>query len=234
MKRALITGATKGFGRAILDHLHQAGWTIVFDARTATDVEQTVVDLHHETHGGHVIGIPGDIADPDHRKQLVAALEGKHLDLLVNNASSLGPTPLPQLTTVTDVAMRNLIETNTIAPLALIRATLPLLQSAGGAVVNISSDAAANTYPGWGAYGSTKAALDHASLTIGAEHPDLVVYAFDPGDMRTGMHQAAFPGEDISDRPDPVTVVPRLMQLLTSRPSSGRYTADQFARATVR
>lgn len=232
MKRALITGATKGLGRAILDHLHGEGWTVVFDARTATDVEQTIADIHHETLGGHAIGIPGDIADPDHRRQLVEALDGHRLDLLVNNASSLGPTPLPHLTAVDDAELRSLYETNTIAPLALIRETLHLLD--GGVVVNVSSDAAVNAYPGWGAYGSSKAALDHASLVVGVEHPNVAVYAFDPGDMRTEMHQAAFPGEDISDRPEATTVVPRLMHLLKSRPPSGRYTSDQFAESAVR
>lgn len=231
MPQALITGATKGLGRAILEHLHSEGWTVVFDARTPTDVQQTVADIHHETLGGHAIGIPGDIADPDHRRTLVEALGGHKLDLLVNNASSLGPTPLPHLKDVPDDDLRSLFETNTIAPLALIRESLHLLE--GGVVVNVSSDAATNAYPGWGAYGSSKAALDQVSLVVGAENPDVAVYAFDPGDMRTDMHQAAFPGEDIADRPEPITVVPRLMQLLRSRPPSGRYTADQFASSVV-
>ena len=234
MQRALITGGTKGFGRAILDHLHGEGWTIVFDARTAADVERTILDIHHETIGGHAVGISGDIADPVHRRQLVDALDDQRLDLLVNNASSLGPTPLPRLTSVTGNEIRTLFETNMFAPLALIQETLPRLVAARGAVVNISSDAAVNAYTGWGAYGSSKAALDHASLTLGAEHPDLAIYAFDPGDMRTEMHQAAFPNEDISDRPDPATVVPRLMRLLGTRPPSGRYTSDQFEELTVR
>jgi NAD(P)-dependent dehydrogenase (short-subunit alcohol dehydrogenase family) len=165
---------------------------------------------------------------------LVGALGGQRLDLLVNNASSVGPTPLPHVTSMTDGDLRQLFETNAIAPFAMIRETLPLLKAGGGTVVNISSDAAENAYPGWGGYGSSKAALDHGSLVIGVEQPDIRVYAFDPGDMRTEMHQAAFPGEDISDRPSPATVVPRLMQLLTIRPPSGRYTADEFTEGAVR
>lgn len=234
MKRALITGGTRGFGRALLNHLHEREWTVVFDARNPADVRKAIAEIHHETLGGHAIGIAGDITDPDHRRDLVAALDGQPLDLLVNNASSLGPTPLPPLTSVSESALSDVLATNAIAPIALIGETLSLLEAANGLVVNVSSDASVNAFEGWGAYGASKAALDHASLVIGAETPGIRVYAFDPGDMRTAMHQAAFPDEDISDRPDPESVVPRLMQLLESRPPSGRYTSDQFARSALR
>ena len=234
MQRALITGGTRGFGRAILDHLHEQEWSVVFDARNPTDVTETIADIHHETEGGRAIGIAGDVTDPNHRRELVATLDGQPLDLLINNASSLGPTPLPPLTTVSESALSDVFATNVIAPIALIGATLPLLEAANGVVVNVSSDASVNAYAGWGAYGASKAALDHASLVIGLECPDIRVYAFDPGDMRTAMHQAAFPDDDISDRPVPESVVPRLMYLLESRPPSGRYTSEQFARGALR
>lgn len=234
MQRALITGGTRGFGRAILNHLHEREWTVVFDARSPSDVRRTTEEIHHETQGGHAIGIAGDVTDPDHRRALVAALDGQPLDLLVNNASSLGPTPLPPLTTVSESALNDVLATNAIAPIALISETLSLLEAANGVVVNVTSDASVNAYEGWGAYGASKAALDHASLVIGAETPGIRVYAFDPGDMRTEMHQAAFPAEDISDRPEPETVVPTLMHLLESRPPSGRYTSDQFAQSALR
>jgi NAD(P)-dependent dehydrogenase (short-subunit alcohol dehydrogenase family) len=158
-----------------------------------------------------------------HREALAAAVTG--LDLLINNASDLGPSPLPRLADVPLAAARRVYEVNVLAPLALVQLFLPLLRVAHGAVVNVSSDAAVEAYPGWGAYGSSKAALDQLTSVLAAEEPEVSVYSVDPGDMRTEMHQAAFPGEDISDRPEPETVVPALLRLIATRPPSGRLRA---------
>jgi NAD(P)-dependent dehydrogenase (short-subunit alcohol dehydrogenase family) len=151
------------------------------------------------------------------------------LDLLVNNASDLGPSPLPPLGRYPLDALRAVYETDVLAPLALIQLLLPQLRASSGVLLNVSSDAAVEPYPGWGGYGSAKAALDHVSAVLAVEEPDLRVYAVDPGDMRTDMHQAAFPGEDISDRPEPETAVPALLGLLDARPASGRYRAAEWA-----
>jgi NAD(P)-dependent dehydrogenase (short-subunit alcohol dehydrogenase family) len=174
--------------------------------------------------------VPGDVTDPAHRDALAAAVDGLgRLDLLVNNASDLGPSPLPPLADVPLAAARRVLETNVLAPLALIQRFLPLLRAHGGIVLNVSSDAAVEAYAGWGAYGSSKAALDQLSAVLAAEEPGLAVYAVDPGDMRTEMHQAAFPGEDISDRPEPEAVVPALLRLIATRPPSGRVRAVDLA-----
>jgi NAD(P)-dependent dehydrogenase (short-subunit alcohol dehydrogenase family) len=151
----------------------------------------------------------------------------------VNNASDLGPSPLPTLARHPLDALRQVYETDVIAPLALIQALLPELRATGGTVLNISSDAAVEAYPGWGGYGSAKAALDHLGAVLAEEEPALRVYAVDPGDMRTAMHQAAFPGEDIGDRPEPESAVPALLRLLAERPPSGRYRAADWAVAEV-
>jgi NAD(P)-dependent dehydrogenase (short-subunit alcohol dehydrogenase family) len=219
MPHVLITGASQGFGRALLIALVARGWTCTVDARDAAA-------LHAATAGlAGVTAVPGDVTDPGHRASLVAAA-GDRLDLLVHNASALGPSPLPPLADHPLDALRRVYETNVVAPLALTQLALPALRRApAAAVVTLSSDAAVEAYPGWGGYGSAKAALDHLAAVLGVEHPDLAVYAFDPGDMRTAMHQAAFPGEDISDRPEPATVVPALLTLLDRRPASGRYRA---------
>ena len=225
MKTALVTGASAGLGRALTAALAEAGWTVVVDARGRDQLAEAVNGL-----GPRVHAIPGDVAEPYHRDRLVAEVSALgRLDLLVNNASTLGQTPLPPLAALDLDAFDDTWLTNVLAPLALTQALLPLLIASHGVVVSLSSDAAVEHYPGWGAYGATKAALDHLTLILAEENPGLTAYAVDPGDMRTAMHQQAFPGEDISDRPLPETVVPNLLELLRVRPASGRHRAADFA-----
>jgi NAD(P)-dependent dehydrogenase (short-subunit alcohol dehydrogenase family) len=225
---ALITGASKGLGRALALALAGRGWRLIVDARNSTALSAVAADLTG------AVAIRGDVTDPGHRGVLAAAVERfGRLDLLVNNASDLGPSPLPVLAQYPLDALRRVYETDVVAPLALTQLLLPALRSAHGTVVNVSSDAAVEAYPGWGGYGSAKAALDHLSAVLAAEEPDVRVYAVDPGDMRTDMHQAAFPGEDISDRPAPETVVPALLRLLDGQPASGRYRASEWAAVEV-
>ena len=229
MPVALITGASRGFGRALAEGLAERRWTLVLDARGRVELASVANELAEAT---RVVSIAGDVADPAHRQELadrVAGLGG--LDLLVNNASRLGPSPQPLLRDYPLEELRRVYEVDVFAPLALCQALLPVLAASpdGGTIVNLSSDAAVEAYPGWGGYGSAKAALDQWSAVLAAEHPGLRVYAFDPGDMRTDMHQQAFPGEDISDRPEPATVVPALLRLLGERPDSGRYRAADVA-----
>ncbi|MFN2559883.1 MAG: SDR family NAD(P)-dependent oxidoreductase [Jatrophihabitans sp.] len=225
---ALITGASKGLGRALARALSERGWHLVIDARSSAALSATAADLPS------VVAIRGDVIDALHRNALAAAVrDAGRLDLLVNNASDLGPSPMPSLSRYPLDALRAVYETDVVAPLGLVQLLLPPLRSADGVVLNISSDAAVEAYPGWGGYGSAKAALDHASAVLAVEEPDLRVYAVDPGDMRTDMHQAAFPSEDISDRPGPETVVPALLRLLDGRPASGRYRAADWAATAV-
>jgi NAD(P)-dependent dehydrogenase (short-subunit alcohol dehydrogenase family) len=219
---ALITGASKGLGLALARGLTDRGWRLVIDARNSTGLSAAAAQLPS------TIAVRGDVKEAAHREQLRAAV-GERLDLLVNNASELGPSPLPPLARYPLDALRAVYETNVVAPLALTQLLLPHVRAAGGVVLNISSDAAVEAYPGWGGYGSAKAALDHLSAVLAAEEPDIRCYAVDPGDLRTDMHQAAFPGEDISDRPLPDTIVPAFMRLLEVRPPSGRYRASELA-----
>jgi NAD(P)-dependent dehydrogenase (short-subunit alcohol dehydrogenase family) len=215
---ALVTGASKGFGRAVAQQLSARGWRLVLDARNADDLDQAAAELPG------AVAVAGDVTDPAHREALAAAVDVLGgLDLLVNNASDLGPSPLPPLREYPLDAARAVYETNVIAPLALIQLFLPSLAPVDGTIVNISSDAAVEPYGGWGGYGPSKAALDHLSAVLAAEEPGLRIYALDPGDMRTEMHQRAFPGEDISDRPEPRAAVPALLRLIDERPASGRY-----------
>jgi NAD(P)-dependent dehydrogenase (short-subunit alcohol dehydrogenase family) len=222
MPTALVTGASRGLGRALAASLAADRWRLVLDARTAADLDATAAALAPTA--AEVVALAGDVTDPDHRRALAAAA-GDRLDLLALNASSLGTTPLPPLARYDLDALRAVLETNTVAPLALTQLLLPALRAARGAVLAVSSDAAVAAYPGWGGYGASKAALDLLAAVLGAEEPDLRVYAVDPGDMRTRMHAEAFPGEDISDRPEPETVVPALRRLLDADLPGGRYVA---------
>jgi NAD(P)-dependent dehydrogenase (short-subunit alcohol dehydrogenase family) len=219
---AVVTGASRGFGRAVAAALLDRGWTVVADARRAADLDAAAAALRSP----RLITIPGDVTDPGHRAALtVAAIDSGPLRLLVNNASRLGPSPQPALADYLAAELRKVYDVNVFAPLGLIQAVLPALAEHGGMIVNLSSDAAVEKYQGWGGYGSSKAALDHLSAILAVENPAVPVYAFDPGDMRTEMHQAAFPGEDISDRPEPESVVPAFLWLLDARPVAGRYRA---------
>jgi NAD(P)-dependent dehydrogenase (short-subunit alcohol dehydrogenase family) len=222
---AIITGGSRGLGHAISSTLLNRGWTVVIDARRAADLDATVAELNSR----RLIAIPGDVTDPAHRAALVvAATDAGPLRLLVNNASRLGPSPQPRLADYPTADLLAVYSTNVFAPLALIQTALPQLANNGGVIVNVTSDAAVESYEGWGGYGSSKAALDHLSSILAAENPDVAVYAFDPGDMRTEMHQAAFPGEDISDRAEPESVVPAFLRLLDGRPVPGRYRAKDL------
>lgn len=224
---ALITGASRGFGLATARALVAGGWKLVIDARGEPALAAAADDL-----GGPdvVSAVPGDVADPDHRTRLVEAAEAMGgLDALINNASVLGPSPQPNLAAYPLEVLRTVYEVNVVAPLALIQASLPMLRQRNGAIVNITSDAAQEGYPGWGGYGSSKAALNQVSNVLAAEEDLVRVYAFDPGDMNTTMHQEAFPGEDISDRPSPEVSVPALLRLLDERPASGHHRADRAA-----
>ena len=222
MSTALITGASRGLGRALAAGLARAGFDLVIDARDATALDAAAGALRAS--GVAVTAVPGDVTDPAHRAALVAACAGR-LDLLVNNAGTLGASPLPALADYPADELRAAFEANVIAPIALTQLALPLLRVSGGAVLNITSDAAVEAYAGWGGYGAAKAALEQASNVLAAEEPVLRVWWADPGDLRTDMHQLAFPGEDISDRPEPASVVPAFVRLVSERLPSGRYRA---------
>lgn len=206
---ALITGASRGLGRTLAHFLAAQGTDLVLTARGARALEETAQEL--AVYGRRVVSLPGDVADAGHRQRLAqAAADLDGLDLLLNNASILGPAPLPALADTPLEALEQVLEVNTLAPLGLVQATLPLLLHRRGLVVNLSSDAATGGYAGWGAYGASKAALDLLSLTLANElaGEGVTVVSVDPGDMRTQMHQDAFPGEDISDRPLPEATLP--------------------------
>ena len=229
---AVVTGASRGLGAALADGLARAGWHLVLTARTAPDLAATAAGLAVRT---IVTAVPGDVVDDDHRAELAAAADRLGgADLLVNNASTLGGSPPPTLAGFPLPALLETFEVNVLAPIALTQLLLPQLRHApAGAVLNISSDAAVEAYAGWGGYGAAKAALDHASAVLAKEEPRLRVWAVDPGDLRTRLQQEAFPGEDISDRPLPATVVPHLLGLLHDRPPSGRYVAADLATAAA-
>jgi len=232
---ALVTGGSLGLGRAVTLELAGRGWRVIVDARDGSRLRDLVAAAGPAEVGRRITPVPGDVTDPEHRAHLVDAVrQARRLDLLVSNASVLGPSPQPLLAEYPLEALREVYAVNTFAPLALWQALQPDLRRSGGVVVHVSSDAAVEAYPGWGGYGSAKAALDQLTAVIGAENPDLAVYALDPGDMATDLHQQAFPGEDISDRPAPATVVPAFLALLDRRPASGRYrAADLLAGSQV-
>ncbi|HWF75239.1 MAG TPA: SDR family oxidoreductase [Solirubrobacteraceae bacterium] len=224
MPTAIITGASRGLGLALARSLAADGWTLVIDARGERDLERAARELETPT---HVTALAGDVTDPGHREALAGAA-GPRVDLLVNNASVLGPSPQPALADYPLAVLERVYRVNVLAPLALAQLLIPRLPD-GGAIINITSDAAVEPYAGWGGYGSSKAALEQLSAVLAAEHPELRVYTVDPGDMRTQMHQEAFPNEDISDRPPPEDSVPGLRRLIDGAAPSGRYRARELA-----
>jgi NAD(P)-dependent dehydrogenase (short-subunit alcohol dehydrogenase family) len=221
MPVGIVTGASRGLGLALARSLDERGWDLVVDARGAEPLAEATADLDRVT------AIAGDVADPEHRRALVDAA-GDRVDLVVNNASLLGPSPMPRLADYPLDTLREVYEANVVAPLALVQLALPRL-SERAAVLDITSDAGAEAYEGWGGYGSSKAALEQLTAILAAEHPALRVYWVDPGDMRTQMHQDAFPGEDISDRRPPEDSVPGLLALIEGDLPSGRYRAGEVA-----
>lgn len=232
MTTALITGASRGLGHELACALARRGWDVVVDARGAGPLS-AAADRLRPLGAGTVAAIPGDTSDDGHRRALVetAAATGG-LDLLVNNASILGPSPQPPIADYPLDVLLDVYEVNALAPLALAQLALPHLRTSHGAVVNVTSDAAVEAYAGWGGYGPAKAALEHWTRILAEEEPRLRVYAVDPGDLRTELHQQAFPDEDISDRPEPASAVPGFLALLDRRPPSGRYRAADLAEAT--
>jgi len=228
MSTAIITGASRGLGLALARSLAQRGWRLVINARGAHDLQRVAAELERVT---EVRALAGDIADGWHREALIEAA-GQPIELLVNNASMLGPSPQPALADYPLEVLQRVYAVNVLAPLALIQLALPRMP-AGACVVNVTSDAATEPYEGWGGYGSSKAALEQLSAILAAERPALRVYAVDPGDMRTRMHQEAFPTQDISDRPPPENSVPGLLELIGSSLPSGRYQARQLLAGEV-
>lgn len=225
MPVGIVTGASRGLGLELTRALVDRGWRVVVDGRDGEALRR------EWGHPPHDVVLPGDITDPVHRRALIDAA-GPSIDLVVNNASTLGSTPLPALGQYPLDALRGVYEVNVIAPLALIQLALPRL-APGARILNITSDAAVEAYESWGGYGSSKAALEQLTAVLAAEHPELGVYAVDPGDMRTQMQQDAFPGEDISDRPLPAESVPGLLELIDGRLPSGRYKARDLAAVTI-
>jgi NAD(P)-dependent dehydrogenase (short-subunit alcohol dehydrogenase family) len=221
---AIVTGASRGLGLALARELAARGWRLVIDARGADALERARADLARRT---TVAALAGDVTDPRHREALVAAA-GDRIDLLVNNASRLGPSPQPPLHAYPLDEFERVYATNVAAPLALAQLVLPRMDE-GGTILNITSDAAVEVYEGWGGYGSSKAALEQLTRILAVEQPQLRIHAVDPGDMNTQMHQQAFPGEDISDRPPPEDSVPGLVALIEGGQASGRFQASAVA-----
>ncbi len=223
---ALVTGGSRGLGLALTQELTRRGWHVIVDARDADRLFAVVQTMP----AGSVTAVPGDVADPDHRRALAAVVDAAGgLDLLVNNASILGPSPQPRLADYPLDVLEQVYAVNTVAPLGLLQLLLPHLEKRSGRVVSVSSDAAVEAYEGWGGYGSAKAALDHLTAILAAEQPTLRVYSFDPGDMATDLQQQAFPGEDISDRSAPEAIVPAVLRLVEGDLPSGRYRAADLA-----
>lgn len=218
-KVALITGASRGLGKTVAGFLAAQGYDLILTARGEAALQTTATEL--QAFGGQVTILASDVSDGAHQRKLADAVAQRgHLNLLVNNASLLGPSPQPILAHYPLETLEQVLAVNVLAPLALVQTMLPWLKAANGLVVNISSDAAVGGYPGWGGYGASKAALDLLSLTLANElrEDGVAVVSVDPGDMRTQMHQEAFPDEDISDRPLPAATLPFWAWLLAQQP----------------
>jgi NAD(P)-dependent dehydrogenase (short-subunit alcohol dehydrogenase family) len=231
MSVAILTGASRGLGEALATGLAQAGWSLVVDGRDPSTLDAAASRIRAQaTDAARVVAIVGDITDDEHRHELTAAaFELGGLDLVVNNAGTLGTSPLPSLADYPLGDLRVAFEVNVVAPLGLLQDALPLLlDSPHPRVINVTSDAGIEAYEGWGGYGAGKAALEHLGAVLAVEFPALTVWSVDPGDLRTAMHQAAFPGEDISDRPEPSAVVPSFLELIGSDRPSGRFRAAEL------
>jgi NAD(P)-dependent dehydrogenase (short-subunit alcohol dehydrogenase family) len=228
MSLAIITGASRGLGLALARALARERWALVLDARGSAELAAAADELAAVT---DVVALAGDVAEPAHRRELVR-VAGDRIDLLVNNASLLGPSPQPALGAYPVAELERVYRANVFAPLALAQLVLPRLPD-GAAILRVTSDAAVEPYAGWGGYGSSKAALEQLTAILAAEHPALRIYAVDPGDMRTRMHQEAFPGEDISDRPAPEESVPGLLGLIGGELPSGRYRTRELSGVTT-
>jgi NAD(P)-dependent dehydrogenase (short-subunit alcohol dehydrogenase family) len=231
MSVAILTGASRGLGEALATGLAHAGWSLVVDGRDQTTLDAAAGRIRAQaTDAARVVPIVGDITDDEHRDELTAAaFELGGLDLVVNNAGTLGTSPLPSLADYPLGDLRVAFEVNVVAPLGLVQDALPLLlDSPHPRVINVTSDAGIEAYEGWGGYGAGKAALEHLGAVLAVEFPTLTVWSVDPGDLRTAMHQAAFPGEDISDRPEPSAVVPSFLELIGSDRPSGRFRAAEL------
>jgi NAD(P)-dependent dehydrogenase (short-subunit alcohol dehydrogenase family) len=226
MPQALVTGASRGLGLALARALAARGWRLVIDARGAEALEAARAELAAVT---EVVAVPGDATDEAHRRALIEAA-GDRIDLLVNNASVLGPSPRPALADYPLDELERVYRANVFAPLRLVQLALPRLAH-GARILNVTSDAAVEGYEGWGGYGSSKAALEQLTNVLAAEHPELHVYWVDPGDMNTQLQQEAFPGEDVGDRPPPEESVPGLLALIEGSLPSGRYQARELAAA---
>jgi NAD(P)-dependent dehydrogenase (short-subunit alcohol dehydrogenase family) len=222
MSVGIVTGASRGLGLALARALVEREWRLVVDARGADALERAVAGFEG------VVAIPGDIADPAHRRALVDAA-GDRIDLLVNNAGALGPSPQPELAAYPLSELARVYQVNVFAPLALVQEALSRL-APGAAILHISSDAAVEPYEGWGGYGSSKAALEQLTAILAAEQPQLRVYSVDPGEMRTQTYQEAFPGEDISHVAPPEESLPGLLALIEGSLASGRYRARELGR----
>jgi NAD(P)-dependent dehydrogenase (short-subunit alcohol dehydrogenase family) len=231
MSVAIVTGASRGLGEALATGLARAGWSVVVDGRVPVTLEAAAERIRSAApEEARVTAIAGDITDEKHRHDLTAAaFDLGGLDLVVNNAGTLGTSPLPSLADYPLDDLRIAFEVNVVAPLAVLQDALPLLLDAPHPrVINVMSDAAVEAYEGWGGYGAGKAALEHLGAVLAAEFPRVTVWSVDPGDLRTAMHQAAFPGEDISDRPEPSTAVPGFLELIASDRPSGRFRAAEL------
>jgi len=229
-RTALITGASRGLGLALARGLASRGWNLILTARDAERLRAVRDELATIT---HVAALAGDVIDPKHREALAVLARGHAgLDAVVNNAGMLGPSPQPHLLEYPLEALVEVFLANVLAPLAVIQELRPELKP-GARIVNVTSDAAVNAYPSWGGYGASKAALEQLSAVLAVENPDVRVYWVDPGDMRTDMHQAAYPGEDISDRPLPETKVPGFVTVLEGDLPSGRYVASEVTPVSI-
>ena len=235
---ALVTGGSRGLGRALARALVDGGWRVLLTGRDPRRLQSAVTELNHrqDRPGGvpPAVGLGGDVADGSHRSEVAAAVRHLgRLDLLVNNASELGASPLPRLAALDPATLTRVLAVNVVGPLDLFRLLAPLLERSRGRVVDVTSDAALEAYAGWGAYGGSKAALDLLTAVLALEHPRLRAYAFDPGDMATELARQAFPDEDLSARPAPSTVVPALLRLVQGDLPSGRYRVVDLAPAGV-